>query len=49
MSPNTPPMSVEIATRTVPTAFVPVPLGAFSTACSSVTRRVSRWCSISHV
>ena len=35
---KTPPMRLPSAISTVPTAFVAVPLGAFCTACSSVTR-----------
>ena len=42
ISPKMPPIRLEIATSTVPTALPPVPLGAFCTASSSVT-----WCTIS--
>ena len=44
MSPKTPPIRLEIATSTVPTALPPVPVGAFCTASSSVTRwTISLW------
>ena len=42
--PKRPPITLEIATSTVPTALPPVPVGALCTASSSVTRCViSRW------